>query len=70
MIKQLDDRIVYTPDGTYELNEVYLSGNVREKYEAIKGKKGFEKNEKMLEAVIPADIPAKDITPQFGAPWI
>lgn len=69
-IKQLDDRIVYTPDGTYELNEVYLSGNVREKYEAVKGKKGFEKNEKMLEAVIPADIPAKDITPQFGAPWI
>jgi N12 class adenine-specific DNA methylase len=69
-IKQLDDRVVYTPDGTYELNEVYLSGNVREKYEAVKGKKGFEKNEKMLEAVIPTDIPAKDITPQFGAPWI
>ncbi len=69
-IKQLDDRIVYTPDGVYELNEVYLSGNVREKYEAVKGKKGFEKNEKMLEAVIPADIPAKNITPQFGAPWI
>ena len=69
-IKQLDDRIVYTPDGIYELNEVYLSGNVREKYDAVKGKKGFEKNEKMLEAVIPADIPAKDITPQFGSPWI
>lgn len=69
-IKQLEDRIIYTPDGVYELNEVYLSGNVREKYEAVKGKKGFEKNAKMLEAVIPADIPAKDITPQFGAPWI
>lgn len=69
-IKQLDDRIVYTPDGTYELNEVYLSGNVREKYEAVKGKNGFEKNAKMLEAVIPKDIPAKDITPQFGSPWI
>lgn len=70
VIKQLDDRIVYTPDGTYELNEVYLSGNVREKYEAVKGKKGFEKNEKMLKAVIPEDIPAKNITPQFGSPWI
>lgn len=70
VIKQLDDRIVYTPDGTYELNEVYLSGNVREKYEAVKGKKGFEKNEQMLKNVIPEDIPAKNITPQFGAPWI
>ena len=70
VIKQLSDRIVYTPDGTYELNEVYLSGNVREKYEAVKGKKGFEKNEQMLKDVIPEDIPAKNITPQFGSPWI
>ena len=69
-IKQLEDRIVFTPDGTYELNEVYLSGNVREKYEAVKGKKGFEKNEQMLKDVIPEDIPAKNITPQFGSPWI
>ena len=70
VIKQLDDRIVFTPEGTYELNEVYLSGNVREKYEAVKGKKGFEKNEQMLKDVIPEDIPAKNITPQFGSPWI
>lgn len=70
VIKQLEDRIVFTPDGTYELNEVYLSGNVREKYEAVKGKKGFEKNEQMLKDVIPEDIPAKNITPQFGSPWI
>ena len=70
VIKQLDDWIVFTPDGTYELNEVYLSGNVREKYEAVKGKKGFEKNERMLKDVIPEDIPAKNITPQFGSPWI
>lgn len=70
VIKQLDDRVVFTPDGTYELNEVYLSGNVREKYEAVKGKKGFEKNEQMLKNVIPEDIPAKNITPQFGSPWI
>ena len=68
--EQLSDRIIYTPDGNYELNEVYLSGNVREKYEAVKGKKGFEKNEQMLKAVIPEDIPAKDIVPQFGASWI
>ncbi|MBO5700933.1 MAG: DEAD/DEAH box helicase family protein [Clostridia bacterium] len=70
VIKQLEDRIVFTPDGTYELNEVYLSGNVREKYEAVKGKKGFEKNEQMLKDVMPEDIPAKNITPQFGSPWI
>lgn len=70
VVKQLDDRIVFTPDGTYELNEVYLSGNVREKYNAVKGKKGFEKNERMLKDVIPEDIPAKNITPQFGSPWI
>ena len=68
--EQLSDRIVYTPDGEYELNEVYLSGNVREKYEAVKGKKGFEKNAQMLEAIIPEDITAKNITPQFGSPWI
>jgi N12 class adenine-specific DNA methylase len=70
VVEQLSDRIIYTPEGTYELNEVYLSGNVREKYEAVKGKKGFEKNEQMLKAVIPEDIPAKNITPQFGASWI
>lgn len=70
IVKQLSDRIVYTPDGTYELNEVYLSGNVREKYKAVKGKKGFEENERMLKAVLPEDILAKNITPQFGAPWI
>jgi len=70
VVKQLEDRIVFTPDGTYELNEVYLSGNVREKYNAVKGKKGFEKNERMLKDVIPEDIPAKNITPQFGSPWI
>lgn len=70
VVKQLDDRIVFTPDGTYELNEVYLSGNVREKHEAVKGKKGFEKNEQMLKNVMPEDIPAKNITPQFGSPWI
>lgn len=69
-VNRLDDRIVYTPDGIYELNEVYLSGNVREKYEAVKDKKGFEKNARMLKAVIPEDIPAKNIAPQFGSPWI
>ena len=70
VVEQLSDRIIYTPDGTYELNEVYLSGNVREKYEAVKGKKGFEKNEQMLKSVLPEDISAKDITPQLGSPWI
>lgn len=70
LVEQLSDRIIYTPEGDYELNEVYLSGNVREKYNAVKDKKGFEKNAQMLKEVIPEDIPAKDITPQFGAPWI
>ena len=70
VVAELDDRIILTPDGNYELNEVYLSGNVREKLRQVEGKKGFEKNEKLLKAVMPEEIKAKDITPQFGAPWI
>ena len=70
VIRELDDRIILTPDGDYELNEVYLSGNIREKLRAVEGKKGFEKNARMLREVMPEDIKAKDITPQFGAPWI
>lgn len=70
VLKELDDRIILTPDGDYELNEVYLSGNVREKLRQVEGKKGFEKNVEMLKAALPEDIKAKDITPQFGAPWI
>ena len=70
VLAELDDKIVLTPDGTYELNEVYLSGNIREKLRQVEGKKGFEKNAEMLKAAMPEDVKAKDITPQFGAPWI
>lgn len=70
VLSELADKIVLTPDGTYELNEVYLSGNIREKLRQVEGKKGFEKNAEMLRAVMPEEIKAKDITPQFGAPWI
>ena len=70
VLSELDDKIVLTPDGTYELNEVYLSGNIREKLRQVEGKKGFEKNAEMLKAAMPEDVKAKDITPQFGAPWI
>lgn len=70
VLSELADKIILTPDGTYELNEVYLSGNIREKLRQVEGKKGFEKNAEMLKAVMPEEIKAKDISPQFGAPWI
>ncbi|MDD6484212.1 MAG: DEAD/DEAH box helicase family protein [Clostridiales bacterium] len=70
LCKELDDKIILTPDGNYELIDVYLSGNVREKYEAVKGKAGFEKNAKLLRAVVPKDKTAAEIKPQLGASWI
>ena len=70
VLSELADKIILTPDGTYELNEVYLSGNIREKLKQVEGKKGFEKNAEMLKAAMPEEVKAKDIAPQFGAPWI
>ena len=70
VLSELADKIILTPDGTYELNEVYLSGNIREKLRQVEGKKGFERNAEMLKAAMPEEIKAKDIVPQFGAPWI
>ena len=70
VLSELADKIILTPDGSYELNEVYLSGNIREKLRQVEGKKGFERNAELLKSVMPEDIKAKDIIPQFGSPWI
>ncbi len=67
---ELSDNIIKTPDGDYELIDVYLSGNIRQKLKKVEGKKEFAKNEKLLKSVLPVEKKASDITPQFGAPWI
>lgn len=68
--EQLSDRIILTPDGDYQLMEIYLSGNVRQKLKAVEGKPGYERNEKLLRSVLPVQKTAGNITPQFGASWI
>lgn len=70
LAEDLKDKIIMTPDGDYELIDVYLSGNVREKYKAVEGKPYFERNAELLKAVIPADKTASEIKPQLGATWI
>jgi len=69
LTKDLAERIVETPDGEYQLIDVYLSGNVREKLKEAESK-GYDKQAEMLRTVIPQDIPASRITPQLGATWI
>lgn len=68
--EQLSDRIILTPDGDYQLMEIYLSGNVRQKLKSVEGKPGYERNEKLLRSVLPVQKTAGNITPQFGASWI
>lgn len=58
----------------YELDEVYLSGNVRQKLKEIKEYNeqagGYENNISALEGVVPEWLEASDIKAQLGAPWI
>jgi len=70
VIKDLEDEIILTPDGDYVLTPQYLSGNIYEKLEAVKGKKGFEKQEKLLEAKIPTPKTADKIDAEISSHWI
>ena len=62
------------PAGNYELKEVYLSGNVREKLraaeEAALDNPEFTPNVEALKEVIPEDIGPGRIKIQVGAAWI
>lgn len=70
LVKELDGEIVFTPEGHYELTDIYLSGNIYEKLDAVKDKPEFAKQKEMLEKVIPAPKDASEITVKLGANYI
>lgn len=70
LLSELEDEVVFTPDGEYELTDIYLSGNIYEKLERIKGNPEFKKQEQMLKAVLPTPKSASDISVKLGANYI
>lgn len=70
LIDELSGEIVLTPEGDYVLTDIYLSGNIYEKLDAVKGKKGFEKQQEMLEKAIPIPKAASEIDVKLGANYI
>lgn len=67
---ELKGEIVLTPQGDYVLTDIYLSGNIYEKLDEVKGKPGFEEQEKMLEQVLPKPKNASEIIVKLGANYI
>lgn len=61
-------------DESWQPAQMYLSGNVRAKLKEARGlaniDPSYEVNVKALEKVVPADIPAQDISVRPGATWI
>lgn len=61
-------------DGELVTAAEYLSGNVREKLEHVRGRLATEPrlaaNATALEAVVPADLGVEDVQAQIGAAWI
>lgn len=70
LLKALGDEIILTPDGEYQLTVQYASGDIYEKLDRIKGKKGFEKQRKVLEAALPKRKGPDEIMPSIGSHWI
>lgn len=70
LIDELSGEIVLTPEGDYVLTDIYLSGNIYEKLDAVNGKKGFEKQQEMLEKAIPTPKAASEIDVKLGANYI
>lgn len=76
VIDDLGGLIYPTPRGGYQSKEQYLSGNVRQKLQEAKvafnqtQDPQWKRNIEDLEKVIPADIPAVDISAPVGAPWV
>ena len=67
---ELKGEIVLTPQGDYVLTDIYLSGNIYEKLDEVKGKPDFEEQEKMLEQVLPKPKNASEIIVKLGANYI
>jgi N12 class adenine-specific DNA methylase len=66
--------IFKTPDGNYEVSDVYLSGNVRRKLreaqDAADQGVDMKRNIEALTDVLPQDVPYFNIEPKLGATWI
>lgn len=70
LAEELKGEIVLTPDGEYVLTDIYLSGNIYEKLDAVKNKPEFKAQQEMLEKVIPTPKDASEITVKLGANYI
>lgn len=70
LIDELKGEIVLTPDGDYVLTDIYLSGNIYEKIDAVKDKPEFKEQKEMLEKVLPTPKEASSITVKLGANYI
>ena len=71
----LDAKAIYRlPGGAYEVADVYLSGNVRQKLAAAKEAAAQGEDMKAsieaLQSVIPANIPYFQIEAKLGATWV
>ena len=68
------DALFETPVGTYEVKDIYLSGNVRQKLRDAEDAQAngidMERNIKALKEVMPADVPYFSIETNLGATWI
>ena len=67
--------IFKTPAGNYEVKDVYLAGNVRQKLREAEdalqnGDKDMQVNIEALKKVIPATVPYYNISTSLGATWI
>lgn len=70
LIEELKGEIVLTPEGDYVLTDIYLSGNIYAKLEAVKDKPEFKEQKEMLEKVLPTPKDASSIMIKLGANYI
>ena len=70
LAEELKGEIVLTPEGDYVLTDIYLSGNIYEKLEAVKDKPEFKEQKEMLEKALPTPKDASSITIKLGANYI
>ena len=70
LAEELKGEIVLTPEGDYVLTDIYLSGNIYEKLEAVKDKPEFKEQKEMLEKVLPTPKDASSIMVKLGANYI
>lgn len=74
LIEELSGQIIDNTSGTYELIDVYLSGNIYEKLReaelAAEKDEKYLKNVELLKQAMPERKTADVISPSIGAPWI